>query len=123
MFPDQEKPGEILQASPQKKSSQGKVQLARNLTNAVKAAPPMTTRVQTNTQFFAPVLHDMGNTSLFDEEDEMNMSMESGVQSRLNNGLPPESPIRVTSPGKTGAINGGLTEAVMEVDEENEPQN
>ena len=98
------------------------MQLAGNLTNAVKAAPPMTTRVQTNTQFFAPVLHDMGNTSLFDEEDEMNMSMESGVQTRLN-GLPPESPIKVSSPGKKGAINGGLTEAVMEVDEENEPQN
>lgn len=84
----------------------------------------MTTRVQTNTQFFAPVLHDMGNTSLFDEEDEMNMSMESGIQSRLTNGLAPESPIKVTnSPSKKGAINGGLTEAVMEVDEENEPQN
>ena len=83
----------------------------------------MTTRVQTNTQFFAPVLHDMGNTSLFDEEDEMNMSMESGIQARLTNGLPPESPIKVTSsPGKKGPINGGLTEAVMEVDEENEPQ-
>lgn len=67
----------------------------------------------------------MGNTSLFDEEDEMNMSMESGFNNRFS-GLPTDqSPInKVLSPSrKRGTINNGLTEAVIEVDEEDEPKN
>ena len=66
----------------------------------------------------------MGNTSLFDEEDEMNMSMESGFNNRFS-GLPTDaSPIaRVMSPNRKGKITNGLTEAVMEVDEEDERQN
>ena len=77
----------------------------------------MTTRTETNTKFFAPVLHDMGNTSLFDEEDEMNMSMESGLQNRFQ----PESP-RGLSPMILGTPLG-LTDIVLEVNEEDEPRN
>ena len=74
----------------------------------------MTTRTETNTKFFAPVLHDMGNTSLFDEEDEMNMSMESGIQNRYQ----PESPCMRMSPNAK-RIPRGLTE----INEEDEARN
>jgi len=67
----------------------------------------------------------VGNTSLFDEEDEMNMSMESGFNVNRFSGLQADaSPIaRVMSPNRKGKITHGLTEAVMEVDEEDERQN
>ena len=65
----------------------------------------------------------MGNTSLFDDEDEMNMSMESGVNAR-NSGFMDKSPTKTsTTPPKKNSIKQGLTEAVMEVDEEDEPKN
>ena len=100
-----------------------KEELAKKLTEKMNVAPPMTTRVQTNTQFFAPVIHDTGNTSLFDEEDEMNMSMDSGNQNRLS-GLSLDSPVKRDSvKGKKGGITNGLTEAVIEVDEEEDPKN
>ena len=77
----------------------------------------MTTRTETNTKFFAPVLHDAGNTSLFDEEDKMNMSMESGgVIPRFN----PESPKFTFSPVIRSTPRGRTAEAVLEVDEDEE---
>ena len=59
---------------------------------------------------------------MFDEEDEMNMSMESGVNPRFS-GLTPESPIKKVGSTRESAVNVGLTEAVMEVDEEEDPRN
>merc|ERR1712151_362801 len=85
--------------------SNAKESVAKKLMEKMKAPPPMTTRTETNTRFFAPVLHDVGNTSLFDEEDEMNMSMESGFANRFS-GLPADpSPIaKVMSPQRKGTI-------------------
>ena len=58
----------------------------------------------------------MGNTSLFDEEDEQNMSMDLSFNNRFS-GLY-QSPINK----EKGTIVKGLTEAVIEVDEEEEPK-
>ena len=52
----------------------------------------------------------------------MNMSMESGVNPRFS-GLTPESPIKKVGSTRESAVNVGLTEAVMEVDEEEDPRN
>ena len=92
------------------------VKIVRTFSKKLNVAPPMTTRTETNTKFFAPVLHDLGNTSLFDEEDEMNMSMESGVIPRFN----PESPKFRLSPLVKNTPIGLTEEAVMEVDEDEE---
>lgn len=108
----------------EKETARSKVTLAKKMSEKMQATPPMTTRTETNTQFFAPVIHEMGNSSLFDEEDEMNMSMDSGLVNR-NHGLPTDpSPIaNVDESHRRGSITAGLIQAVMEEDEEDERHN